>query len=58
MKLRANKNGAGAIGNYTFSIGAKEAKDVGFLNVDGSSKELDKIIDIKNKQIIIKLKKN
>lgn len=56
MRLRANKNGRGSVGNYTFSIGAKEAKDVDFLNEDGTSKELEKIVDIKNKQIIIKIK--
>lgn len=56
MILRANKNGNGNIGNYTFSIGAKEAKDVNFLNEDGTSKELEKIVDVENKKIIIKIK--
>lgn len=56
MKLRPNHNGSGNIGNYTFSIGAKEARDVNFLNPDGTSKELEKELDTKNSKIIITLK--
>lgn len=57
MKLRANKNGSGKIGNYTFSIGSSEAKQLDFLNDDGTSKEIEKVIDVKNKQLILKIKK-
>lgn len=55
MKLRANKNGSGKIGNYTISIGAKEAKDANLINEDGTSKEIEKIIE--PNKIIIKPKK-
>lgn len=57
MKLRANRNGLGKIGNYTLSIGANEAKTLNLLNEDGTSKELRKIIDKKNNKIIIKEEK-
>lgn len=57
MILSPKKNGAGYISSYTINIGNKEAKMVDFINKDGDSKELEKIIDTENKQIIIKLKK-
>ena len=58
MKLRANKNGNGKIGNYTFSIGSNEAKSLDFLTEDGLSKELEKIIDVENSQLIIKVQED
>ena len=57
MILSLKKNGAGYISSYTINIGNKEAEAVGFIDKDGVSKELEKIIDTENKQIIIKLKK-
>lgn len=45
MKLRANKCANGFIGNYTVSIGSKEAREAGFLNEDGSSKPIKKTVE-------------
>ncbi|MEG0944909.1 MAG: hypothetical protein RSF86_14885 [Angelakisella sp.] len=38
MKLRANKGGNGYTTSYTVSVGSKEARDVGFLRADGTSR--------------------
>ena len=45
MRLRVNRRGDGYVTNYTVSIGSAEARKAGFLNEDGSSKELEKLID-------------
>ena len=57
MILSPKKNGAGYVSSYTINIGSEEAKKLDFIDAKGFSKELEKIIDTKNKQIIIKLKK-
>ncbi len=41
--------------SYTVSIGSAEARRTGFLNEDGSSKELEKIIDEKAGTITIRV---
>ena len=45
MKLRVNRRGDGYVTNYTVSIGSAEARRAGFLNDDGTSKTLEKIVD-------------
>ena len=44
-KLRVNRRGDGYVTNYTVSIGSAEARRAGFLNDDGTSKILEKIVD-------------
>ena len=58
MILRKNYNGDGKVGNYTLSIGAKEARSLKFLDDNGNSLELEKVIDIDNSELRVKLKKN
>ena len=41
--------------SYTVSIGSAEARRAGFLNEDGSSKELEKIVDEKAGTITIRV---
>ena len=55
IKLRGNKNGKGYVTSYTVNIGCKEARDVGFLNDDKTSKPVRKIIDAERHRIIIEL---
>jgi len=57
MKLRKNIAGNGFLGNYTMSIGVTEAKALNFIDTDGNGLELEKIIDMENNQLIIRLKK-
>lgn len=45
MKLYPIKGGHGHITAYRAVLGSAEARRVGFLNEDGSSKELEKLID-------------
>lgn len=56
MKLIKKKNGAGFLSTYTLNIKLTEAREADFVDSDGNSKELEKIIDTEQKQIIIKLK--
>lgn len=58
MKLSPKKGGHGYITSYTINIGSLEAKKVGFVDSDGTSFEIEKIIDEENQTIIIKLKKD
>lgn len=57
MKLSPKKNGSGYITSYTINIGSAEARNAGFIDVDGNSLELEKIIDTYNNTITIQLKK-
>lgn len=57
VKLRKNKNGKGYVTAYTFSVGSKEARDLNFIDLEGNPLDLEKIVDIENKQLVIKLKK-
>lgn len=45
MKLFAQKGGHGHITAYRCTIGSAEARRAGFLNEDGTSKELEKTVD-------------
>ena len=55
-KLRINRRGDGYITNYTVSVGSAEARRAGFLADDGTSKELEKVIDEEAHTITFKLK--
>jgi hypothetical protein len=57
MKLFPKKDGNGLIGTYSCTIGSKEARDAGFLDEDGKSKELEKTVDAANGTITIRVKK-
>lgn len=56
MKLSRKKNGKGYITSYTLSVGSKEARSLNFLDEDGMSKELEKIIDTENSTLTIRIK--
>lgn len=45
MKLTPRKGGHGHITAYTAILGSAEARRAGFLNEDGTSKELVKVVD-------------
>ena len=56
MILSKKKNGKGYITSYTLNIGSKEARDLGFINKNGDSKQIEKIVDIEKKMLIVKVK--
>lgn len=56
MKLSKKINGKGYISSFTVNISLNEAKSCDFLDENNEPKEVEKIIDSKNNQIIIKLK--
>ena len=56
MILSKKKNGKGYITSYTLNIGSKEARDLGFINKDGGSKQIEKIVDTQKKILIVRLK--
>ncbi len=56
MKLAKKRNGNKQLSGYLASIKITEAREVDFVDINGDSRELEKLIDKKNKQIIIKLK--
>lgn len=58
MKLRINRRGDGYITNYTVSIGSAEARRAGFLNEDGTSVELEKVVDEINHTIMFRIVNN
>lgn len=45
MKLSPIKGGHGHITAYRAVLGSAEARKAGFLNEDGSSRELEKLVD-------------
>lgn len=55
MILSPKKGNGGHVTSYTVNIGSKEARDVGFLNDDRTSKQIRKIVDVENHRIIIEL---
>ena len=55
MILSQKHGNGGHITSYTVTIGSKEARDVGFLNEDKTSKRIRKTIDVENHRIIIEL---
>ena len=56
MKLRQQKGNHGYVTSYNVTIGSKEAREAGFLNEDGTGKEVVKQIDVENHRIILMLK--
>lgn len=56
IKLSPKKNGYGNISSYTVNIGASEARRCGFIDSDGNVLATEKVLDLDNNQIIIKLK--
>lgn len=56
MKIYGRKGGHGHVTCYNASIGSAEAREAGFLNEDGTSKELEKIVDPVNHTITIRIK--
>jgi hypothetical protein len=56
MKLYPRKGGHGHITAYMMTLGSAEARRVNFLNEDGTSKELEKVIDEKAGIVIIRVK--
>lgn len=56
IKLSPKKDGYGNISSYSVNIGATEARQCGFISQDGSVLPVEKLLDYKNNQIIIKLK--
>lgn len=56
MKLVKKVNGNKKLSGYLAGIKITEAREVGFIDDEYNSYELEKLIDTKNKQIIIKLK--
>ena len=56
MKLRVNRRGDGHVTNYTVSVGSAEARRAGFLKEDGTSKELEKVVDEENHTITIRIR--
>lgn len=57
IKLSPKRGGHGHITSYTINIGSEEARNCGFIDSDGEILPIEKIIDIENNQIIIKLSK-
>lgn len=55
MKLRAQKGNGGHVTSYNLTVGSREARELGFLNEDGTSKPVKKTIDLVNRRIIIEL---
>lgn len=58
MKLRAQKGNGGHVTSYNLTVGSREARELGFLNEDGTSKPVKKTIDLVNRRIIIELDDN
>ena len=56
MKLSPQKGGHGHITAYRAIIGSAEAREVGFIGEDGTSKELEKIVDREAGTITIRVK--
>lgn len=56
MKLSPQKGGHGHITAYRAILGSAEARAVGFIRPDGSSYELEKIVDTENGTITIRRK--
>lgn len=57
IKLSPKKGGHGKITSYSVNIGSAEARNCGWLNEDGSCKELEKMIDADSGTIVFRLKR-
>lgn len=56
IKLSPKRAGNGYVSSYSVNIGAKEAKDCGFVDADGNQLPLEKFVDLENKEIVIRIK--
>ncbi len=54
LKLSPKKGGNGYVSSYTVSIGVAELRNAGLISEDGTPFSIEKIIDEKNHQIIIR----
>lgn len=55
IKLSPKKGGHGHITSYIINIGSAEARECGFTS---ENVELEKVIDVENKQIVIRIKQS
>ncbi len=55
MKLTKKRGNGGHVTSYTLSIGSKEARELGFINEDGSSKTIKKTVDLEKRLLIFEL---
>ena len=58
MKLSPQKGGHGHITAYRAIIGSAEARSVGFVREDGTSRELEKIVDVEKGTITLRVKQD
>ncbi len=56
IKLSPKRGGHGHITSYSINIGSAEARECGFVDVDGTQVLLEKFVDPENKEIIIRIK--
>lgn len=56
IKLSPKKNGKGYVTSYSVNLGCAEVRNCGFIDEDGNTATIEKIVDIDNKQIILKVK--
>lgn len=56
IKLSPKKGGNGYVSSYSVNLGCAEVRNVGFLDENNNPFPLEKVIDVENQQIIIKLK--
>lgn len=55
MKLSPKRGSHGFVTSYTLNVGSKEARDAGFLNPDGTSKPIQKTVDVKRGRIVFEV---
>lgn len=58
IKLSPKKNGKGYVTSYSINLGCAEVRECGFIDDDGFAVPIEKIVDPKNSQIIIRLASN
>ena len=56
IKLSPKKNGKGYVTSYSVNLGCAEVRNCGFIDENGNAAVIEKIVDIDNKQIILKVK--
>lgn len=56
IKLSPKKGGHGHITSYSVNLGSAEVRSCGFLDENGSSLPVEKVVDCEHHQIIIRLK--
>ena len=58
IRLSPKKNGKGYVTSYSINLGCAEVRACGFIDETGLAVPIEKIIDPKNGQIIIRLVNN